>query len=271
MRPISAPILAGCNRVTFAYVALQRVWRLGCGLSLGVLRLGGLGGVLTIALAHAAIVRWTSDPAAAALARSRAGWFHHWSGVVCWVLGFRVEHRGFVPASGLIFVKNLSLIDVLLLASVAPLAIVVDAGVRRLPIFGWAGRLAGVLFRDPRSVTGVERINFQIGRALRQRQIVVLARTCSWFNRSVAKRPQSALFKPAIDACSSLTACAILNGRTNNWTAAARILMRPRSEVAIAFHPPVYHPSQGKQLADQLWREVQVLESAANESPETAR
>ncbi len=125
------------------YAALLCWWRLGCGLLRAVLRVSGLGLLVAAAAADAAIVRLTTNPTAAALARSRATWFHRWSTVACWVLGLEIERHGFVPVSGLVVVNELSFIDALLLASLTPLVFVVDRGVRCRPIIGSVARSGG--------------------------------------------------------------------------------------------------------------------------------
>ncbi len=243
------------------HAALLRWWRLLCGLLRGALRLCGLGVVLMMAIADAALVRLTCNPAAAAIARSRATWFHRWSAVACWVLGLQIERHGFTPVSGLVIVNDLRLIDALLLASVAPFVFVVDMKVRRRPVIGCVARLAGALFRDRQRRSDIARINFMIERALKRRQLVVVFRTCHWLRGPALNGFPSALLQPAVEARCSLTATVVRNKRADSRNTAARILMQPRARVAIAFHPPAYHHGDRKQLAAQVWREVQALEN----------
>ena len=253
--------------VVSIHAALLRWWRLVCGLARGSWRLMGLGVVLPMAIAHAAIVRLTTNPTATALARSRTAWFHRWSAVACWIFGFQIERHGFVTASGLVVVNDLSLIDALLLASVAPFVFVVDMGVRRHPVLGWIARLAGTLFRDRQRRCDIARINFMIERALKRRQIVVIFRTCDWLRDRVHEGIPSALLQPAADARCTLTAAAVHHRPPDSQNTAAGLLMRPRSRLTIAFHPPVFHHGNRKQLAEQLWREVQALEGMGLSRP----
>jgi 1-acyl-sn-glycerol-3-phosphate acyltransferase len=251
--PFPAPLFAGFRAVAFTPAALLRWWQLGCSLGLGLLRVLGLGVVIPMAFVHAVFVRWTSTPRAAALARSRAEWFHRWSGVACRVLGLDVERRGFVPVSGVVIVGQLSLIDTLVLASVTPFVFVMDMSVRRRPILGWGARLAGALFRDRRCWNDGARINFLIERALRRRQIVVVSR--------YRDRLPFALLQPVVDCRASLTACAILGERADSSNTAGA-LTQPRSRIDVVFHPPAYHHGNRKELAQQIWCEVQRLECA---------
>ncbi|MGB8167293.1 MAG: hypothetical protein WCF18_07355 [Chthoniobacteraceae bacterium] len=246
------------------HAALLRWWRLLCGLARGSVRLMGLGVVLVMALADAAIVRLTTNPTATALARSRATWFHRWSTVACWVLGLRIERHGFAPVSGLVIVNDLSLIDALLLASVAPFVFVVDMSLRRSPVIGSVARLAGALFRDRQRRCDIARINFMIERALKRRQLVVVSRTCPWLRGPTRNGFPSALLQPAVESRCSLTAAAVRNNRPDSRNTTARILMQPRAHVDIAFHPPAYHHGDRKQLAAQVWREVQALQKSEN-------
>ncbi|MEO8352653.1 MAG: 1-acyl-sn-glycerol-3-phosphate acyltransferase [Chthoniobacteraceae bacterium] len=247
--------------VASLHAALLRWWRRLCGLGRGALRVMCLGVVLVMAIADAAIVRLTTNPTATALARSRTAWFHRWSVVACWVLGLQIERHGFTPVSGLVVVDDLSLIDALLIASVAPFVFVVDMDVRQRPIIGWVARLAGALFRDRRRRSDLVRINFMIERALKRRQLVVVFRTCNWLRGPALNGFPSALLQPAVKAQCSLTATVVRNKHADSRNTAARLLMQPLSRVAIAFQPPAYHHGDRKQLAAQIWREVQALEN----------
>lgn len=251
----------GSRPIGHIHAALSRFCRLFCGLLRGLLRLTGIGVVLPMAIAHAAIIRVTTNPTATALARSRATWFHRWSVVTCWILGLQGECHGFIPVSGLVIVDDLSPIDVLLLASVTPFVFVVDMGVRRRPVLGGIARLAGTLFRDRQRRSDIARTNCLIERALRRRQLVVIFRTCSWFRGPVHKGFPSALLQSAADTQCSLTAAAVHHQQPRRWNTAIGLLMPPRSRVTIAFNPPVFHYGDRKQLAEQVWREVQVLKN----------
>ena len=123
--------------------ALLRWFQLGCGLLRAALRLSILGLVIATALAHAAILRLTIAPVATVLARSRAAWFHRWSVLVCAVLGLQIEREGFSPVSGLVVINHMTLINALLLSSVAPFVFVVDLDLRRRPIVGLSGAPCG--------------------------------------------------------------------------------------------------------------------------------
>lgn len=112
--------------IALHWIALLRaVFRwlsLGFGLGRGLFRLLAVGFALPIAVADAAHTRWTTRPTAAAIARSRARWLHRWSHVMCWIFGFRIDRRGFVPPSGLVIVNRMSVIDALVLSSIATAA-----------------------------------------------------------------------------------------------------------------------------------------------------
>ena len=228
-----------------------------------------LGLVLALALAHAAIRRVTVTPTGPALARSRAAWLHRWSVLACAVLGLEVEFEGFVPASGLVIVNHMNWITVLLLSSVAPFVFVLDLELRRRPVIGDLACLAGTLFRDRRRRRDVARINFLVARALQRRQLVVICRSCEWNPAPILSGFPSALLQPAADQPSTLTAAAIRlrsgagHGRRDLpaiGRSGLEILMQPRSFVTIAFHPPVFHHGNRKELAAQLWHEVRTLE-----------
>jgi hypothetical protein len=181
--------------------------------------------------------------------------------VACWVLGLQIDRHGFVPVSGLFIVNDLSLIDVLLLASPTPFVFALDMRVRRRPIVGWLARLAVTLFRDLERPSDVARIKFMTGRALWRRQLVVVFRTCRGKCEPISDVFPSAPLQPAVALKCSLTAAATRSALPGATRAATVMLTKPRSRVAVSFYPPAFHHGGGEQLARQVWREVQALEA----------
>lgn len=241
--------------------AMRQGRRWVCGLLRAALRLSALGFLLTLALADAAIVRLMTPPTAKALARGRGEWLRRWSALACSVLGLYIELEGFVPPSGLVVIDQMNLVDLLLLSAVAPSVFIVDMEIRRRPLVGWLTRFGGAIFRDRRRFRDIARTNLLIERALKRCQRVVLFRSCGRRRDQAAKGPPSALLEAATDARYSLTAAAIRRGivRARNGNSALALLMQPSSCVTIAFHPPSFHTGTRKQLARQVWREVQAL------------
>ncbi len=124
----------------------------------GVLRAGVKGlavGVWTLAAMASLSLSWA--PSLLATRRAAIAWraatrrraLRAWSRGTCRLLGLRVAVQGPRPPAGAFLVSNhLSYLDVVALASAAPVVFVSKAEVRRWPLWGAAAALGGTVFVD---------------------------------------------------------------------------------------------------------------------------
>ncbi len=267
------------NAIEFPSVALPRT-TVGLSIWLGLARTGQIvrailcAGVLGLlypfAVADAAWQRLVTTPNGSALAHARAAWLHRWSRIARWVLGLRMDRRGFTPVSGIVVANHTSVLDAILLAAVRPCVFVAGAEVRRWPVVGVLAQLGGTLFVDPHRRNDIVRINFMIQRAVQRRLLVVTFPECRGTDGTTLRAFTSALFQPAAELGCTLTAAAInyrvesdrahstplFSQKTRGLSQLTHLLTRCRARAVVAFSAPTFRRGDRKQLARQLRGEV---------------
>jgi lyso-ornithine lipid O-acyltransferase len=104
----------------------------------------------------------------------RALWLQHMCRRTLRVFGFALNVSGVIPGRGLLVSNHLSYVDIIVLGACAPVVFVAKREVRRWPVFGWFARLAGTVFVDRESRTGVGRTAGEIEASLESGALVVL-------------------------------------------------------------------------------------------------
>jgi hypothetical protein len=123
--------------------------------------------------------------------------------------------------------------------------------VRRWPIIGFLAQLSGALFVRSTRFSDVPRINFMIQRTVQRRLLVVMFPGCGDSDGRPFQTFTSTLFQPAIELGCTLTAA----------TTSQR-----DGQTLIAFSSPRFRRGNRKELARQLWREIESLNKT---SPDT--
>jgi 1-acyl-sn-glycerol-3-phosphate acyltransferase len=91
-----------------------------------------------------------------------------WSGLLCKILGLRVDVSGRPPHGRYVLVANhLSYLDIWVLLWHCPSVFVAKGEISGWPVFGWIARLAGTLFVDQQSRGDVVRIGRRMTELLR--------------------------------------------------------------------------------------------------------
>ncbi|MEP6672862.1 MAG: 1-acyl-sn-glycerol-3-phosphate acyltransferase [Chthoniobacter sp.] len=255
MNAIGAPpaSLLG-NQPSLSLSLAARTFARGCGL---ILRFAVLAILYPFALADGLWQPVAAAPTGTALAGARAAWLHRWSRVTRGVLGWRLNHHGYVPVSGVVAANFTGIRGAILLAAVRPCVFVAGADVRRWPFIGLLARLAGTIFVDRQRHDAV-RVNFMIQRAVQHRRLlVVIFPECRRsHNNATPGQFTSALFQPVVDLGCTLTAAAISRGH-------------PKCHgTKITFSAPAFRRGSRKQLARLLRREV--LGLGLHSKPSTA-
>ncbi len=257
--------------------AVCSVMRLPCAFSLRLflafLRTLGFLAVAVIAVVDACVTQVVAVPTGVGMAHARARWMHRWSRAARWVTGVRMEQRGVMPPSGIIAARYTSFFDAILLAAMGPCVFVACSEVRQWPVIGLLSRLGGTLFVNPRRRDDVARVNFLIERAVRRRLVVVIFSGCAAPEGSTLCSFASGLLQPAVELGCSLTAavfgyqalcggeCAgmVITPEGGPFRQFAQLVERRRPLAIGAFHRPVLHHGDRKQLARQLRAEARDL------------
>lgn len=118
------------------------------------------------------------------------------------LLGIRTHIRNLPPslAPGLIVSNHLSYIDVLVMARTFPALFITSVEVRHSAGLGQITRLAGCLFVERRSRTGLGQETSSIARVLQSRTSVVLFPEGTSTNGAEVRPFRAALYQAAIDA-----------------------------------------------------------------------
>ncbi|MBW8782231.1 MAG: 1-acyl-sn-glycerol-3-phosphate acyltransferase [Verrucomicrobia bacterium] len=131
-------------------------------------------------------------------ATSKARWLQRTCRRLLGVFAVSVASRG-RPASGAVIVSNhLSYLDILVVASLAPVVFVSKKEVRSWPVFGWFAEKAGTRFIDRNKRGDVARIAEEIGPVIAERlNIVIFLEGTSSDGRDVLPFKAS-LLEPAV-------------------------------------------------------------------------
>ncbi len=105
---------------------------------------------------------------------ARAQWLHEYAKRILPVFGLDVAVNGPVPRSGLLVCNHLSYLDIIALASCAPMMFVAKREVKGWPVFGRFARMGGTLFVDRERRSQVGERSDEIEAALRGGALVVL-------------------------------------------------------------------------------------------------
>jgi lyso-ornithine lipid O-acyltransferase len=280
LRCSSAPLVSGeairwkvRRHLGEGLTATKRFCALSMRLSLALLRSFAFLLVAVLAVADAIVTRIVAVPTGAGMARARAEWLHRWSRRVRRVLGVKVEQRGVMPPSGIITANCAFFLDAVLLAAVRPCVFVVGAKVRQWPVIGLLAKLGGTLFVDRRRRADMARVNFLVERAIRRRVLVVILFDGGAPEVGGLNSFASGLLEPAVGLGCTLTAATFayqaFRGGEHPRMCITRMrdLLRPFAQLfgqwrptAIgAFHNPVFHHGDRKQLARQLGAEAYEL------------
>jgi len=252
---------------------MMRLCALSLGLSLALLRTLAFLFIAALAVADAIVTRIVAVPTGVGLAHARAKWLHRWSRAALMVIWVRLEQRGVMPPSGIITARYSFFFDAILLASIRPCVFVAGAEVRRWPALGLLAQLGGTVFVNPRRRNDLARVNFLIGRALRRRLPVIIFHECGNPAGSLLRPFASALLQPAVELRCSLAAAAFAHQTRRDGESApigithkggllgqfAQLVGRWRPLAIAAFHGPVFHHGDRKQLASQLRIETREL------------
>lgn len=208
-----------------------------------------------------------------ALAGTRARWMQLTSRRMLRVFGVRVSAAGDTPRAGQLVCNHLSYLDILVLASLAPVVFVAKADVSSWPVLGWLARLAGTVFvrRDHRS--DVARVNMEMRAALDAGGLLVVFPEGTSSDGKTVLPFRSSLFEPAIHISAPIHAGCIeyrmLEGDPAEEVCYWRdmtllphlfnLLGRPSVDVRVAFAPVVGGDSDRKELARRAHAETLAL------------
>ena len=235
----------------------------------GIFRLLWLGGVVAAAALDALRIKYFyRDPSGArVLFTSRwARQFLRCFGVTCTV-------QGSPPVQGVLASNHLSYLDILVLASVAPMTFVAKAEVSRWPVFGWLCRQAGTLFirRDQRM--DVQRLSEEMSAQLNRGTVVALFPEGTSTGGTSVLPFHSSLFAPLegrdIQATPAFIQYQLADGSVENDVCYWRnmtfawhllnLLTKRQVSVSVKFGNPVCGVRNRKQLATELHRRVRQL------------
>ena len=107
-------------------------------------------------------------------AADRARWLSAWSRRALAALRIQARFEGAPPGQGLVVGNHLSYLDIVVLASLAPMRFVAKADVRAWPVMGPLAVMAGTLFIDRTRRADVSRLNAELDTALADAVPVVL-------------------------------------------------------------------------------------------------
>ena len=105
---------------------------------------------------------------------ARGHWLKRTAQGLLGAMGVKVSVQGPPPTGGLLVSNHLGYLDILVLASVAPVVFVSKAEVRRWPVFGWLAKCAGTIFIKRESRADVVRAGDEIEQMLECGAVVVL-------------------------------------------------------------------------------------------------
>ena len=171
---------------------------------LNALRVLGIGAHLVGGLATAALI-FPFAPAAARFALKR-----RWALRMIRALGVRLRVEGSAPVHGAILVANhVSWLDVLAIASSAPVVFVAKSEVSGWPAIGWLAARAGTLFLKRSSGRSLLRVKNRIGALLLAGRGVALFAEGTTSNGSAVLPFRSGLLQAAVDSARPVQAVAI--------------------------------------------------------------
>lgn len=204
----------------------------------------------------------------------RIAWMQWMSRRFLALMHCRVERIGMTPVHGLIVCNHLGYVDVLVIGSLCPALFVAKSDVQGWPVFGWLTRLAGTLFVERQSRTGVNREIHTINSRLSSGFPVVIFPEGTSSDGSRVLPFRSSFFQALHDTDSSVTPAAIcydLHGAGDAGQEIAywgemiliphlfNILSKKSFKAVVCFGETHRHSASRKEDADLLHAEVSQL------------
>ena len=130
--------------------------------------------------------------------RERTRWLQRAARRTLRLFRVEIEAHGPRPATGLLVSNHLSYLDIIVLATLVPVVFVSKSEIKRWPVFGWFGRMAGTLFVERTRRSDVGRMSAAIRTLLAEGHVVAFfPEGTSWNGRELLPF-KSSLLEPIV-------------------------------------------------------------------------
>lgn len=194
------------------------------------------------------------------------------------ILRIEVTLIGEIPAGGVIVSNHLGYVDILVLASIAPVAFVAKREVATWPVFGWFARRTGSVFVDRGRRADALRVSQAIAEAVRaEGPVVLFPEGTSSGGHGVLPFHSSLLGPAAAGATAAALAYRLDPGEGNPAEAVCYwkdhvlgvhllgLLGLRRVKATVRFGESIRTAGDRKALAERLHREVKAMVASAGE------